>query len=236
MWPTVRAAIEHVVGLQRADGAIAWSRDPQGVASTKALLIGSASIVLSLRSALALSEVVGDEQLDWELALARLAHAVAVHPDRFDELAEQGRYSMHWYYPVLGGAVGGPAARAWLASRWDDFVHPGLGVRCVADRPWVTAAETCELALAFDAIGDRERAARLFSDIQFLRAPGGGYWTGWVWPEDVVWPDEQSTWTGGAVLLAADALGQRTPAHGLFRGVGLPEMLPASCRDQCLVA
>ena len=29
---------------------------------------------------------------------------------------------------------------------WDTFVVPGLGVRCVSDQPWVTVAETCELA------------------------------------------------------------------------------------------
>ena len=52
-----------------------------------------------------------------------------------------------------------------------DFVVPGLGVRCVSDEPWVTAAETCELALALDAIGDQRRARDLFAEIQFLRDP-----------------------------------------------------------------
>ena len=35
---------------------------------------------------------------------------------------------------------------------------PGRGVRCVSDQPWVTAAETCELVMALDAIGLHERA------------------------------------------------------------------------------
>ena len=130
---------------------------------------------------------------------------------------------MDWYYPVLGGAVRGAAARGLLAARWDDFVVPALGVRCVDTNPWVTGAETCELALALDALGDRERAVRLVADMQHLRTDGGAYWTGYVYPDDVNWPVEHTTYTAAAVILAADALGDVTPASGLFRGDGLPE-------------
>ena len=35
---------------------------------------------------------------------------------------------------------------------------PGIGVRCVDTNPWVTGAETCELALTLDAVGDRDRS------------------------------------------------------------------------------
>ena len=34
---------------------------------------------------------------------------------------------MEWYYPVLGGALRGAAARARIDARWDEFVVPGLG-------------------------------------------------------------------------------------------------------------
>ena len=54
----------------------------------------------------------------------------------------------------------GRAAYELLESRWDDFVVPGLGIRCVDTNPWVTGAETCELAMALDAIGDHRRALR----------------------------------------------------------------------------
>ena len=60
---------------------------------------------------------------------------------------------MDWYYPVLGGAVRGAGAAARLHAGWDEFVVPGLGVRCVSDEPWVTGAETCELVIALDAVG-----------------------------------------------------------------------------------
>ena len=60
---------------------------------------------------------------------------------------------MEWYYPVLGGAVRG-ARPDTIDERWDEFVVPGLGIRCVDNRPWVTGAETCELVMALDAMGD----------------------------------------------------------------------------------
>ena len=233
MWPTVRAAVELVLALQTPSGCIAWALDPAGVPHPDALLTGSACLVLSLRCALALAEVVGDPQPDVELAVGRLAHAVAVHPDRFED---KSRYSMDWYYPVLGGALTGSAARQHVQRRWADFVVPGQGIRCVADAPWVTVAETCELVLALTGLGDDARARDLFRDIQFLRGSDGGYWTGWVWPDDAVWPEERTTWTGAAVVLAADALARCTPAHRLFRFDGLPPGLGVSgqnCHDGC---
>ena len=45
----------------------------------------------------------------------------------------------------------------------------GLGVRCVSDRPWVTAAETCELVLTLDAIGRSADAMGL----KTMRLPSG---------------------------------------------------------------
>lgn len=230
-WPVVKRAIEFVVDLQQPGGAISWARNAAGVASPDALLTGSACMVLSLRCAMALADVVEDPQPEWELAAARLAHAVAVHPDTF---ADQSRFSMDWYYPVLGGAVRGSAGVALLDSRWDEFVVAGRGIRCVADRPWVTAAETAELVLALDSVGDRDRAMTLLRDVQFLREESGGYWTGWVFPEGANWPAEQSTWTGAAIILATDALTDHTPASGLFRGAGLPRLLEfGRCDDHC---
>ncbi len=87
---------------------------------------------------------------------------------------------------------------------------PGLGVRCVRDEPWVTGAETCELALALDAIGDRERALELFAGIQHLRDADGAYWTGLQFANQAHFPAERSNWTAAAIILAADALAGTT--------------------------
>ena len=82
---------------------------------------------------------------------------------------------------------------------------------CVDHDPWVTGAETCELAMALDALGDHRRALQLFADMQHLRDTGGRYWTGFVYPENVNWPVEHTTYTAAAVILAADALAR---SHG----------------------
>jgi hypothetical protein len=99
----------------------------------------------------------------------------------------------------------------------------------VADRPWVTGAETCELALALAAAGRRDAALEQLAAMQHLRDGQGAYLTGYVYPDDAVWPVERTTWTAGAVVLAADALSGASPAAGLFPDLaalppaGLPE-------------
>ena len=233
MWPVVRAGIEFAIGLQTPRGEIIWRRHADGTPDSYALLTGSASMYQSLRCAVELGNRLADPQPDWELAAALVGHAVACHGDAF---ADKSRFSMDWYYPVLGGAVRGGQAERVVKAGWDTFVVDGLGVRCVSDQPWVTAAETCELAMALDAIGQRRLALDFLRDIQFLRAADGSYWTGWQIDSHKYYPHEQSSYTAAAVVLAADALADRgqSPAAGLFRDTaGGPEVWrpsdPALC-------
>ncbi|WP_283134078.1 prenyltransferase [Rhizohabitans arisaemae] len=216
MWPHVRRALTFVVGLQTAEGDIIWKRDEDGAPSDQSLLTGCSSIHQALRCGILLAECMGDPQPDWELAADRLQHALVARPELF---ADKSRWSMDWYYPILGGAVRGAAAFERLAASWDTFVVPGLGVRCVADQPWVTGAESSELVMALEAIGDRERAVRIFAEIQYLRHDDGSYWTGYQFANDRHYPDERSAYTAAAVVLAADALAGATPAAGIFREV-----------------
>lgn len=230
MWPVVRAAIDFVLDFQLADGEICWAASPSGPVE-QALLTGCASVFGSIRCALALANFVDDPQPDWEVSLGRLGHAIARHPDSF---AEKDRHSMDWYYPILGGAMRGPAAVSRIGGRWDEFVVPGLGVRCVVDRPWVTGAETCELVLALEAMGDRAAAREQFAAMQHLRERDGSYWTGLVFADGKRWPEERTTWTGAAMILAADALSAATPAGGIFRGHDLPHGLEAEFDCACV--
>ena len=155
MWPAVRDAIGWVLELQVPRGEVAWERDAAGEPGEFALLSGCSSILQGLRCAIALADLAGEPQPDWELAAVQLGHVLARHPEAF---ADKSRFAMDWYYPVLGGALRGAAGAARLAAGWDTFVVPGLGVRCVSDQPWVTVAETCELVLALDACGQRAQA------------------------------------------------------------------------------
>jgi hypothetical protein len=218
-WPSVRAALDLVLELQEPAGPVRWSRGPEGDVAAEALVTGNASIHLSLRCGVALAGVVGEDVARWREAAVRLRRALDHEPGRF---ADKARFSMDWYYPVLGGALPLDVALARLDARWDDFVVPGFGARCVDDSPWVTGGETCELVLALDAVGRSEDARRILGEVQVLRRDDATYWTGYVYPDQTYWPVEQTTWTAGTVLLAVDALTRTTPASGLFRGEGLP--------------
>jgi hypothetical protein len=216
----VRRALDFVVRHQAASGAIAWAVHPATGADPVALLTGCSSTYQGLRCGIAIADRLGRGQPDWELAAADLAAALRVRPDLF---ADKSRYSMDWYYPVLGGAVRGADAQRRLAERWDEFVVPGFGARCVADRPWVTGAETCELALALHAIGDTDAATECVASIQHLRESDGSYWTGLVFDEDVRWPVERTTWTAAAVVLAVDALAGVHPRGTIFATASLAD-------------
>jgi hypothetical protein len=226
LWPAVRRGLDLVVRMQLAGGAISWALRPDGSPDDTALLTGNSSLFQALRCGIALAALHGETQPDWELAVAELGTALRSRPAAF---ADRSRFSMDWYYPVLGGALTGDAARDHLAAGWHRFVVPGLGIRCVDDHPWVTGAETCELALALAAAGQRDAAVEQVAAMQHLRDDDGSYWTGLVFADDVRWPIERTTWTAAAVVLAADALSEATPASGVFSEpaalsvAGLPE-------------
>ncbi|MCZ2525173.1 prenyltransferase [Streptomyces sp. SCUT-3] len=232
MWPCLYAAVEFVLSLQLPDGTVGWKLDDGDTpdrAPREALLTGCSSIYHALRCALAVAEQREDPQPDWELAAGRLGHAVARHPERF---LDKDRYSMDWYYPVLGTALRGPAAQQRIADHWDRFVVDGLGVRCVDDHPWVTGGESAELALALWAIGESERAVQILRWIQHLRAEDGMYWTGYVFADEAIWPEERTSWTAGSVLLAVAAIGGDEATTAVFGGERLPAGL-APAEDDC---
>ena len=221
-WPVVERTIDYALAYQTETGEIAWRADDP---ADGALLTGSSSIHLSLRCAIAIAERLGHDRPDWELSLGALAIAIAHRPDAF---LDKGRWAMDWYYPVLGGVLRGEPAHMRIAAFWDTFVVEGRGVRCVSDQPWITAAETCELVMALDAIGETERAQQLFTWVQFLRHDDGAYWCGMNFdggrfdlPGEHYTPDHP-TWNSAAVVLAAHALYGDGPTAGLFRGEGLP--------------
>jgi hypothetical protein len=229
-FPSVELAIDFALDQQHPTGEIEWDADPERIEGRGALLTGSSSIYSSLRCAIASAERLGRDRPDWELSLGSLAIAIAHRPDRF---LDKQRWAMDWYYPILGGVLRGHAAQARVAAGWPTFVVKGRGVRCVSDAPWVTAAETCELVMALDAIGLHAEALELFEWVQFLRHDDGSYWTGMNFDGERFetpgkhYTPEQPTWNSAAVVLAANALGGVSAPAGLFRGEGLPAGLTA---------
>lgn len=214
-WPTLDRAIDFVLGLQKPRGEVIWAQRANGEPWSYALLTGSSSISHSLLCAQRVADELGFDRSHWVEARDRLVDVIANQPDAFEP---KDRWAMDWYYPVLTGAVTGDEAIKRMSESWDTFAMVDDGIRCVFDRPWVTAAETCECALAYLAVGDHDRALELFTWAQKLRHTDGSYFTGIVMPEKVHFPaDERSAYTAAAVILAADALEGANPTSDLFR-------------------
>ena len=205
LWPVVHNAIEFVCDAQTPRGEIRWARHADGKYWPFALLTGSSSISHSLECALKLAAAIGEERPRWQEAQDRLRPVIAKVPEAF---APKKRWAMDWYYPVLSGALTGQEARKRLASGWEKFVMEGKGVRCVADKEWVTAAETAECAIAHFIAGETETAKELLGWTNHLRASDNRYCTGMAYPDQVHFPaEEKTTYTAAAVILAADVIG-----------------------------
>ena len=219
-WPMVQRAISFVLDQQAPSGEIYWAVDTKTGPSKDALITGCSAIYKSLACACHIAQTLGYESSSWQRARSRLGNALRHKPERFDRTWEsKARYSMDWFYPVLTGVISGPDAAKRLAEKWESFVEADLGCRCVADQPWVTIAETCELIMACVVAGEKTQALTLYRNIQQFQLEDGSWWTGYVFPDDAFWPDEKPTWTAGAVLLAADALFDLTSASTLFKTV-----------------
>ena len=217
-WGMVRSAIDWVLHLQQPTGEILWAREPDGTPFHYALITGSSSIHHSLTCAVSIANTLGHGSRRWEKARVKVAHAIAEHPLEF--FAEKQRWAMDWYYPILGGVVRGERAEAQLKSRWDEFVIPDSGVRCVNDHPWVTTGETAEAAIACLKAGSRRAGIELLEATRILRHDDGSYWTGLHVPMRVWFPEgERTAYSAAAVILAHACLDPDSPTAATF-GVG----------------
>ncbi len=214
MWPCIVRGINFALGLQGPDGEIYWAKDARGQVDKMALLTGSSSVFMSLKCALVLGRLLGKKVEHWLEPMQKLGEAIKNRPSLFNMI--KSRFSMDWYYPVLCGAVSGKEARARISRQWEKFVVPNWGVRCVSDQPWVTLAETAELILALTAIDEYEQGKIVLNWISRMKYDDGSYWMGVTFPDGVIWPEERTSWTAAAIILAHDALYKVTPASLLF--------------------
>ena len=214
MWPTVSAAIDFALSLQTSEGEIHWAISPEGHVDPMALLTGSSSIYMSLKCALAIANILGRSRPGWRQALIKLGEAIRHRPHLFN--IAKSRYSMYWFYPILAGVLTGADARKRIDKYWKKYVIEERGVRCVFDEPWVTIAESSELAIALAAIGNLDLAKIMFSWIADRRYEDGSYWCGFTCPDLIIWPEEKITWTNAVALMAADAIYNLTPAGQIF--------------------
>lgn len=216
LFPTIEKAINFVLKHQGREGEILWATSSVEPLPKDALVTASASILRSIECAILLADALNISH-DWQNAYMQLAHALKNKPWRFDRTWEpKTRFSMDWFYPILSGIYTEQEARARLHARKYEFIQPSYGCRCVSDQPWVTIAESCELTLALIASHQQKEAEEMFRKLLRWQDRDGGFWTGFQFKEQVIWPKEKTTWTAAAVLLAADALYNHTKASQIF--------------------
>lgn len=211
--PTIFRALDFVLAHQSPEGDIRWAAPDPHAAHDDALVAGNAAIHKSLDAGAAIARALGAGERAARLLSARrrLGDALRTRADRFDRSwGSKRHFSMDWYYPVLSDALSPPASRMRLAARWSEFVMDDHGCRCVSSQPWVTVAETCELALACMKVGWRASARSLLAWIESQRDGDGAYWMGRQVRDDVFWPEDRPSWTAAAAILAHDAFDQRT--------------------------
>lgn len=220
MWSTMEKGIHYAISLQTSSGEIYWAKSPEGKVDPMSLLAGSSSIFMSLKCALAIAGILGKQKKSWEIAFDKLGISIRENIHNLKVTRNynisKSRFSMYWFYPILSGALTGERAEHRIEKYWHKYVIEGQGARCVSDQPWVTIAETSELVLALNGMGQTKKAAIVFSWIQDRLYEDKTFWCGYTYPDMVIWPAEKISWTNAVVLMAADAVYALTPASGLF--------------------
>ena len=218
IWPTLKKSIEFVISGQTVEGDILWAKDYNEEWMDDSLLTGCASIFKSLNDFNKIAKTLGYEEFILKEEIKNLKDSIINKSERFDRTWEsKARYSMDWYYPVLCGIHNKQDSKKIINERWDEFVVPGLGCKCVSEEPWVTVAESCELILALNKIDEKKAALEIFENISKLIDQNDKlFWTGYVYKDDKFWPIEKPSWTAAAVVLAANSLFEFNSTSNFF--------------------
>ena len=183
-------------------GYFYWAKDKNGF-NDNSLITATSSIFLSLKCVSAIYKILGIRSLKLENEIASIKQAFDLKSKRFNrDNIDRSRFSMDCYYPYLSGLI----MDAGLNRNLEKFYVKDLGIKCVIEEPWVTIAESSEAIIALLRSGDKAFAHKIFENILKLRGTDGLFPTGYQYQQKIFWPDEKSTWTNAAVVIAADAL------------------------------
>ena len=208
IWPFLEKSIDFVLSGQTSEGDILWAKDENDIWMDDSLITGCSSIYKSLRDFTVIAEILGKKKYRLNYELNSLKDALRNKPQRFDRSwKSKSRYSMDWYYPILCDIFNKEESKEIIKRKWKNFVIPGLGCKCVEEEPWVTIAESCELIMALNKIGELKLAKMIYEDIlKLVDREDGLFWTGFVYKDKKYWTVEKPSWTAAAVILAANSI------------------------------
>jgi len=215
-WPVLDLAIEFTLSAQTEHGDFFWAKEKNSWLDDS-LKTGCSSIYMSLFFYKKIAKELNLQDRVSEYQIKNLRECLLSNPNRFDRNWEsKSRYSMDWYYPILTGVLNKPESIKILRRKWDKFVVEGLGCKCVEEEPWVTAAESSELAIALSRLGLKKEAEEVLQNTFNLIDEDGLLWTGYVFKDKKFWPIEKPSWTMGAAILAGNSINEFSPSHNFF--------------------
>ena len=194
----IQTIYETTLAFADSQGFLFWAKDEKGF-SDNSLLTASCSVHISLK----IFEKIGDIlELDYSHNEI-LLNEEKIYSKKFDrDEISRKRFSMDNYYPFLCG-IGNDEK---IGKVLGDFYKEGLGIKCVIEEPWVTFAESSEFIISMVKMKKNEDAKKIFQEIMKFQDNRGIFPTGYQYKLDILWPDEFSTWTNAAVIIAADCV------------------------------
>ena len=182
-----------------ADGYYHWALDQNGLLDDT-LVTSSCSLELSRRAYNKICKLIQDEDF---IDRDEIISENKLNSNKFDRGdIDRSRFSMDSYYPILCES----GTKEDAIKTLNKFYVHGLGIKCVEEEPWVTFAESSECIMALYKIGLKKEAKKIFDEVMKHRNLKGYFSTGYQYELGVYWPEEDSTWTNAAVIMAADCI------------------------------
>lgn len=200
---TLKNLVEAVLDVRDDHGCFYWAQDEKGMCDNS-LITATASIYLSLKCAINTFDYYGSETNALKKELELIKESFKNNKSRFNrDGIDRSRFSMDFYYPFLAGLN---ENYQYLKDEMRKFHVESLGIKCVIEEPWVTFAESSELIIALCRANDFKMAEQIFNEITNFKDSEGILPTGYQYAEKIFWPEEKSSWTNAAYVIAADCL------------------------------
>ena len=199
----LKKIVEKTINSRDNYGFFYWA-EKDGEFQDNSLISATSSIYLSLKASIEIYKFLKKDTKLLEDIIKSIEQQFTGDMSRFNrDGVDRSRFSMDAYYPYLAGIN---LDNSTLLDSLSDFYVPGMGIKCVKEEPWVTFAESSEAIISLIRVGEIEFAKKIMSEIENFKNKEGIFPTGYQFSEKIFWPDERSTWTNAAYIIAKDCL------------------------------
>ena len=200
---TLKNIVEKTINSRDNYGFFYWA-EKDGEFQDNSLISATSSIYLSFKASIEIYKFLKKDTKLLEDIIKSIEQQFTGDMSRFNrDGVDRSRFSMDAYYPYLAGIN---LDNSTLLDSLSDFYVPGMGIKCVKEEPWVTFAESSEAIISLIRVGEIEFAKKIMSEIENFKNKEGIFPTGYQFSEKIFWPDERSTWTNAAYIIAKDCL------------------------------